>query len=657
MQSQAPNPKTSPATSHGCAWAKVPRPDPVRATRADRDTCPMTPPEFAAKWKGSQRTERAAAQEHFIDLCRMLGEPTPDRGRPDGRLVRLREGRREGQRRRRLRRRLEAGPLRLGVQGQAQGPRGRLPPALATARPWRTRRSWSSATSTVRGPHQLHGTDKTVHAITLDDLRPRPRRSRCAILRAVFTDPDALRPAEPAQSHRGGRPPLRRARPALRARPRPAAGRPLPQSAPLLPVRRGHRPAAQGLLSPLVEATQRRSRRLRAPARQLFGAMAKGGGLLRLRRVDWFNGGLFDERRRPPADATRSSTLLDVGRLDWAWSSRPSSARSSSGPRPRSAPSSAPTTPTAPTSARLVEPVVMEPLRRECAAMQARVDGAPAAGRERRRRRPGRPRATRRRSSRPSSTRCARVRVLDPACGSGNFLYVALWALKDLENEAIQLGLARSCGSRAVPGVGPEAVLGIEINPYAAELARVTIWIGEIQWMLDNGFAYRATRSSSRSTTSRCRDALLDLDRPGAARARPSGRRRSSSSATRRSWAASSCGEDLGDEYVDAAVRPTTGACPREADLVRLLAREGAGGSSRAHAAGGPARDPGHPRRGQPPGAGAHQGDRRHLPRLVRRAVGPGRRDVRITIVGQDDGTETERMLDGRAGRRHQRRT
>lgn len=38
----------------------------------------MNPSEFAAKWSGSERAERAAAQEHFIDLCRMLGVPTPN---------------------------------------------------------------------------------------------------------------------------------------------------------------------------------------------------------------------------------------------------------------------------------------------------------------------------------------------------------------------------------------------------------------------------------------------------------------------------------------------------------------------------------------------------------------------------------------------------
>ena len=44
----------------------------------------MTPHEFIRKWKNNDLTERASAQEHFIDLCRLFGHPTPDRGRPHG---------------------------------------------------------------------------------------------------------------------------------------------------------------------------------------------------------------------------------------------------------------------------------------------------------------------------------------------------------------------------------------------------------------------------------------------------------------------------------------------------------------------------------------------------------------------------------------------
>lgn len=44
----------------------------------------MTPEEFIAKWKASERPERAVAQEHFTDLCRLLDEPTPNEADPTG---------------------------------------------------------------------------------------------------------------------------------------------------------------------------------------------------------------------------------------------------------------------------------------------------------------------------------------------------------------------------------------------------------------------------------------------------------------------------------------------------------------------------------------------------------------------------------------------
>jgi len=44
----------------------------------------LAPGAFAAKWRGVTTTEKAASQEHFIDLCRMLGEPTPHEADPTG---------------------------------------------------------------------------------------------------------------------------------------------------------------------------------------------------------------------------------------------------------------------------------------------------------------------------------------------------------------------------------------------------------------------------------------------------------------------------------------------------------------------------------------------------------------------------------------------
>jgi hypothetical protein len=44
----------------------------------------MTPGEFIGRWRDVELTERAAAQSHFIDLCRMLDEPTPVEADPIG---------------------------------------------------------------------------------------------------------------------------------------------------------------------------------------------------------------------------------------------------------------------------------------------------------------------------------------------------------------------------------------------------------------------------------------------------------------------------------------------------------------------------------------------------------------------------------------------
>src|SRR3546814_12256623 len=65
------------------------------------------------------------------------------------------------------------------------------------------------------------------------------------------------------------------------------------------------------------------------------------------------------------------------------------------------------------------------------------------------------------------------------------------------------------CSSDLTPAVGPEHVLGIELNPYAAELARVSVWIGEIQWMRRNGFEAAENTILRPLDTIECRDAVL----------------------------------------------------------------------------------------------------------------------------------------------------
>ena len=107
--------------------------------------------------------------------------------------------------------------------------------------------------------------------------------------------------------------------------------------------------------------------------------------------------------------------------------------------------------------------------------------------------------------------RLRRFMALDPACGSGNFLYLALHALKDIEHR-VQLEAEAMGLQRAFPTVGPANVRGIEINAYAAELARVSVWIGEIQWMRRNGFRESRDPILKPLETIECRDAILASD-------------------------------------------------------------------------------------------------------------------------------------------------
>lgn len=85
----------------------------------------------------------------------------------------------------------------------------------------------------------------------------------------------------------------------------------------------------------------------------------------------------------------------------------------------------------------------------------------------------------------------ASVRVLDPACGSGNFLYVALKEMKRLEGEVLRHLSATGDQQEKldIPGetVHPEQFHGVEIKPWAAKIAELVLWIGYLQWQVSAG--------------------------------------------------------------------------------------------------------------------------------------------------------------------------
>ena len=74
--------------------------------------------------------------------------------------------------------------------------------------------------------------------------------------------------------------------------------------------------------------------------------------------------------------------------------------------------------------------------------------------------------------------------MLDPACGTGNFLYVAMEALLRLESEVRQFVVA--LGGTLDPAVHPNQFLGLELNPRAAVIAELVLWIGWLRFRLAN---------------------------------------------------------------------------------------------------------------------------------------------------------------------------
>ncbi len=77
--------------------------------------------------------------------------------------------------------------------------------------------------------------------------------------------------------------------------------------------------------------------------------------------------------------------------------------------------------------------------------------------------------------------------MLDPACGSGNFLYVSLQLLMDMEKEVILSDLFAGM-TQAIPEVHPRQMYGIEMDPIAHALASIVVWIGYLQWHQHNGY-------------------------------------------------------------------------------------------------------------------------------------------------------------------------
>ena len=472
----------------------------------------MTAGEFIAKWRSSELKERSAAQEHFIDLCRLLGEQTPAEADPTGEHYCFERGARK-----------DSGGdgwadvwKRHCFAWEYKGKHADLDSAfdqlrqyaLALENPpvlivsdmtrFRIRTNWTNSVSET-------------HEFVLDDLAEASVRDK---LQWAMSDPERLRPGESRQTL------TERAAATFAA---------LAQRL----RERGHEPEEVahfvnrmvfcmfaedvGLLprhifTRMLEQALGRPDQFAGMASSLFGAMATGG-LVGFEPVAWFDGGLFDDDTALALKKPEIEIALRAAALDWS-EIDPSilGMLFERGLDPEKRAQLGAHYTDRDKIMLIVEPVVFRPLLAEWQTAKTEV----AASLERSEAARSKAAQTRHRGRAERLLaefleRLRRFTVLDPACGSGNFLYLALHGLKDLEHrvllEAEAMGLQRT-----FPMVGPANVMGIEINAYAAELARVSVWIGEIQWMRRNGFSGSRDPILEPLDNIECRDAILTPD-------------------------------------------------------------------------------------------------------------------------------------------------
>ena len=525
----------------------------------------MQPFEFIEKWRASQLKESSGAQEHFIDLCRLLDEPTPAEDDPTGERYCFERGAKKD----------------TGGDGWAdvwkkhcfaweyKGKHKNLDKAFDQLRqyalaldnpPLLIVSDMESIRITTNWTNSVSATE----TLMLDDLADAEKRQK---LKWAMSNPQRLRPGQSRQDLTE------------------SVAKTFASLAQALRDRGhdSHRVAKfinrlvfcmfaedvdllrNDVFTRMLETAHQKPPLFVPMTGELFAAMASGDRFFGPDPVPHFNGGLFDDDDVLPLQKAEIETVLHAARLNWS-DVDPSilgtlfergldpDKRSQLGAHYTDREK----------IMLIVEPVVVQPLEREWNEVKKKI--AAKLGQEKKQKRVA---ALRRRREAERLLhgfleRLRKFTVLDPACGSGNFLFLALKALKDLEHrvqleaEALDRGLQRS-----LPRVGPANVKGIEINPYAAELARVSVWIGEIQWMRGNGFSGSREPILDPLETIECRDALFTPDNEEA------------------DWpeadvvignppfvGGKKLRRELGDPYVDRMFSVYEGRVPQEADLV-----------------------------------------------------------------------------------------
>jgi len=491
----------------------------------------MTVAEFKKKWLRYQGKETSAYQEHFNDLCHLLGVATPAEADPSGsdwfcfqkRVVKD----------------LELFTADDTGAEPAGSKRGFADVWRKDAFAWEYKgkhhdlddayRQLQRYRESLLNPPLLvvcdfenfiirtnfNGTVQEVHDFHLTRLDD-PKNWR--VLRALFTDPESLRPvrttaevtealarhiAEIAKS-------LQKREAVELADAQTRAEMNFAQRKNLRIARFLNRlvfcffAEDTGLLPPnlfsdLLKLGLDDPHHLATAMENLFAVMATGGTFGK-DKIRHFNGHLFEEATVFELTDTELQKLAEASEADWQFiqpSIMGTLFERALEPEQRSQLGAHYTSEA--DIQTLVEPVLMAPLRREWTALRRTLASAYAKGK-------GTP--AQRDALAAFQKQLAATTVLDPACGSGNFLYVSLQLLLGLEKEV--LAYATQLGFKLAPKVGVQQLRALEINPYAYELAQVSVQIGYLQWRRDNGFDNDRTPVLQNLDGFRNEDALLE---------------------------------------------------------------------------------------------------------------------------------------------------
>ena len=487
----------------------------------------MTPADFVHKWRKVALTERSACQQHFLDLCELVGHPKPIEVDPTGQEYCFERGAEK----------LGGGDGWADVWKKGyfafeyKGRHRDLSKAYQQLSQYR---------ESLENPPllvvcdmdriEIHsnftGTAKKVIELSLDNLTD---PTSLEILRNLFFHPERMRPGTTSEA-------ITTAAAAKMAVIAVSLGKRMEAkvAAERQPGPFDHHLVARfldrivfcmfaediellpdHLFTKVIKRTRGNPTRFVAMTSELFETMAKGGNF-GFDVVPHFNGNLFDNSPVLPLNEEEIEMVYQASIMDWS-AIDPSifGTLFERGLDPDKRAMLGAHYTSREDIETLVEPVIMDPLRRKWRSIKAEIVSLLSKDE---RNNTGELRRGKLRQDKVSKEADALavgfleylggLRILDPACGSGNFLYVALQKIKDLEKE-INSFLDSVGRTGYLPTVGPWQFLGIEMNAYAAELAQMTLWIGYLQWTRANGYGIPDSPVLRKLDNITCDDSIL----------------------------------------------------------------------------------------------------------------------------------------------------